>query len=154
MVKDDSLFVKIWGKRVAKRGWTQVPNALIEAQGLLGIRSTEMVTIIATLSFMWKFEAPYPSVNKIAQRAGLNRSTVQRHFRMLEKRELVKRIYRFNKTNAYDISPLLRKLDAITKEQLESGVYQSFDMGGVKELIANKTNSNNTSISRTKRGES
>jgi DNA-binding MarR family transcriptional regulator len=153
MVNKDSEFALIWSSEVASRGWTQVPNALLEAQGVLGIKSTEMVTLISLLSFMWDRKYPFPSVGTLAKRAGLKRATVQRHLRMLQERGLIERKPRFNQTNVYIITPLILELHTVTKEYLKSGVYQNIDGGGVKELIPNKTHSKNTYKSHTKRGE-
>nr|WP_192959825.1 helix-turn-helix domain-containing protein [Sinorhizobium meliloti] len=79
--------------------------------------------VLVQLIFHW-WDAdrdPHPAKDTIARRMGLSSRQVQRYLTNLEEAKLIKRIERFSGkkaqiANAYDLSPLVRKLGAIEPE--------------------------------------
>ena len=114
-----------WGATTHKQGWTYVPNILLEHQSELGITSSELNVIMTVMKHWWERDSlPWPSVKKVAECIGCDRSTVQRHIRNLEKRGLIRRIYRKDTrkekaslSNEYDFTGLVQKVAAIAKDR-------------------------------------
>jgi len=113
-----------WGRLTHERGWTYVPNLLLVHQSDLGITPSELNVLLNIMKHWWSPKSlAWPSVTKVAKQMGRDRSTVQRHLRNLERRKLIKRIYRkdtrrvkANLTNRYDFSGLVNRLSRIAKD--------------------------------------
>lgn len=83
---------RIFGGKVASHGFTYLPNALLHAQGRLGISVTQF-NIIAQLLSYWDdlADPPFPPKRELAQRMGISRQTLRVNIADLEKRGLVRR---------------------------------------------------------------
>jgi len=111
-----------WGRRVAQRGFAQVPNYLLLMNQFLEedsrLSSTEMLILIQLVGAWWKKdEAPFPSLKTLAVRAGVSDRQAQRAVTSLEgagylKREKRKR-GRLIASNAYNLGPLVERLREI-----------------------------------------
>lgn len=110
-------FALLWSESISERGYTRVPNLLLQYQAELNITPGEMCVLMQLLSFKWKAEMPYPSVRQVAERMGKSQDTVQRHTRSLESKGLLKRVPQprdvHKGTNKYDTQPLVARLDKI-----------------------------------------
>jgi len=114
-----------WGKKVAERGFAQVPNYLLLMNQFLEedskLSAVEMLILIQLVGAWWKKdEAPFPSLKTLAVRSGVSDRQAQRAVSSLEgagylKREKRKR-GRLIASNAYNLSPLVDQLKQIAVE--------------------------------------
>jgi predicted transcriptional regulator len=113
-----------WGRDVAERGFTQVPNYLLQINMFVHddhkLSPTEMVVLLHLVATWWKKnEMPFPSMNTIADRAGISERQVQRSIKALEQKGYLKKTKKKIKgviaSNVYDLSPLVKVLDEVAK---------------------------------------
>jgi DNA-binding transcriptional MocR family regulator len=114
--------VEKWGEKVAKRGFSQTPNYLLFINQFLDdgnkLSSLELLLLIQISAAWWqKSELPFPSVRTLAARCGASERQVLRALGALEEAGFVKRVKRREKgliaSNAYDLSPLVEKLEVL-----------------------------------------
>lgn len=113
-----------WGKQTIQvKGWTAIPNLLLERQQALGIDSVDLNILLILMKHWWEEgRNPYPSKNTIADIVGKDRSTVQRRIREMEKNKLLVRRSRANgsggqASNEHDLSGLVAKLTKLAKAE-------------------------------------
>ena len=124
---------KRWGKPLTDAGWTAVPNTILEYQRKLELNAIDVNILLHLWQRWWEPKnLPHPSMSTIADAMGVNRSTVQRHIREMEKRGILKRHFRKtsknnNLNNQYDFKglkkraiPLAHKLIDRKKEKAET----------------------------------
>ena len=143
-------FADKWSPAIKRKGYTQVPNLLIKHQADLGITSTEMVVIIGLLMHRRTKKNPYPSLNTIGSYGGKSRNTAQGAARSLEHKGLIRRIFRGgNKTNEYDIAPLVKRLESFT-QPIENSIptYQKPDSRRYQETDTKEEAVNNKQVVR------
>ena len=115
-------FALKWGKRVQQKGFAQIPtlvfamNQYEEQQDWL--KPLDLLILLQLAGMWWKpNELPYPSVRTLAERCGTSERQVQRALKRLQQRGLIERINRRENgvvvTNAYDLSPLVARLEQI-----------------------------------------
>ena len=79
-----------WGDDFfATRGYTQLPNALLEFAPKLHLKARHIAVIAAILYWKWDDRDPYPSIHTIASASGTSNRTVQRALRELERWHLL-----------------------------------------------------------------
>lgn len=109
-----------WGERIAGRGFAQVPNYLLFLNQFLdedkALSPLELLLLVQLVGAWWKKdEAPFPSMRTLAGRCGTSERQVQRAVSRLEELSLLKRTKRRDRgliaSNAYDLSPLVGRLD-------------------------------------------
>lgn len=106
-------FTTKWSPAIKKKGYVQVPNLLIMHLADLDVRPTELMFLLTILVHRRTRKNPYPSLNTISNYGGKARGTMQGAARSLEKKGLIRRISRGgNKTNEYDITPLINRLES------------------------------------------
>lgn len=115
-----------WGRGVIQvKGWTGIPNLLLERQQRLNIDAIKLNILLVLLKHWWeKDNMPFPSKSKIGEIIGRDPSTVQRHIREMEKEGLLVRNSRYYKaggqsSNEYDLTGLLTALAGLAKEEVE-----------------------------------
>ncbi len=110
---------KKWGS-IIKVGWTGVPNILLKEQGKLGLKALELNVLINLIRFWWVAEnIPFPSPEKMSVEMGVSERTVYRAIASLEKNGFITRIQEEDKPTKYDLSNLIKKLEAIKEEIIE-----------------------------------
>jgi DNA-binding transcriptional regulator YhcF (GntR family) len=114
--------VSKWGKRVAERGFSQVPNYLLQINMFVTdekkLPPVEMVILLQLVSSWWKKdEMPFLAMRTLADRTGISERQVQRAIKSLEekgffekKRKAIKGIIA---SNSYDLTPLVEILNTI-----------------------------------------
>lgn len=116
-----------WGREVAERGFTQIPNYLIQLNMFVHedhkLSPAEMVVLLQLVASWWKKdEMPFPSMNTIADRTGISERQVQRAIKSLEQKGYLtktrKKIKSVIASNVYDLSPLVKVLDEIAKHYI------------------------------------
>jgi len=113
-----------WGRLVAERGFTQVPNYLLMINQFVSdeakLSPVEQLVLLQLVSSWWKKDQlPFPSMRTLAVRIGASERQVQRAITHLEKLNFLKRIKRVRRgiiaANAYDLGPLVEVLDLIAQ---------------------------------------
>lgn len=113
-----------WGKEIAGRGFTQIPNYLLQINMFVHedhrVSPAEMVVLLQIISSWWKKnEMPYPSMRTLADKAGISERQVQRSINSLEKKGYFTKDKRKVKgviaTNIYDLSPLVEMLNVVAE---------------------------------------
>lgn len=113
--------VKKWGKVVARR-FTLIPAILFERQKELGLDTVDFNILLQLLSFWWRAaDLPWPSKQTLADRIGVDASTVRRHITRLEQKGLIERVARIDKSrgqqsNSYCLKPLVKQLRDLAEE--------------------------------------
>jgi len=111
-----------WGREVAERGFSQVPNYLILINQFVSeedrLPPIELIALIQLVSAWWKKdEYPFPSLKTIAARSGVSERQMQRAINSLESKELIKRERKKTRgiisTNSYNLEPLVDTLNVI-----------------------------------------
>jgi predicted transcriptional regulator len=113
-----------WGLEVAERGFAQIPNYLIQLNLFVHddhkLSPAEMVVLLQLVATWWKKdEMPFPSMNTLAERAGISERQVQRSIKSLEQKGYLKKAKKKIKgviaSNVYDLSPLVRILGTVAE---------------------------------------
>ncbi|QCQ99369.1 helix-turn-helix domain-containing protein [Brevundimonas sp. SGAir0440] len=103
-------------------GFTVVPSVLLQTLPALGIRASELAVLVCLIDAWWKpDDMPWPSKARLAGLLGVSDKTIQRAIRRLEARGLIisearHRAHGGQTSNRYDMTPLVARLEAITKD--------------------------------------
>lgn len=107
-------------------GFTVVPSVLLHSLPGLGIGATDLAVLTCLIDAWWKpGDMPWPSKAKLAAMLGVSEKTVQRALRRLEARSLIRTDPRYRShggqtSNRYDLTPLVARLEAVTKDLAEA----------------------------------
>jgi predicted transcriptional regulator len=111
-----------WGEKVASRGFTQIPNYLLNINMFVDdeekLSPTEMIVLMHLIGSWWKKnEMPFPAMSTLADRIGISQRQVQRSINSLESKGLLKREKKKVKgiiaSNIYNLRPLVSTLELI-----------------------------------------
>ncbi|HEX4774936.1 MAG TPA: hypothetical protein VH234_05465 [Candidatus Saccharimonadales bacterium] len=105
-------FVNRWTEDIAKDGFTCVPNRLIKNLVALSIEPVEFVLLVAIESYRYTLEGrPRPSIDTLSKLIDRSPRHTRRMLQDLESKGFIERIRRHNKTNEYDLVPLILALN-------------------------------------------
>jgi Helix-turn-helix domain len=109
-----------WGAKTLVSGFVVIPSELLKKQQLLNVDSAELNVLLNLCMHWWKADDwPYPSTAKLAERMGVSQRTAQRYIEGLEKKGLIRRIYKDKNSpgnkvvTRFDMSGLLKVLKAV-----------------------------------------
>jgi len=124
---------------IADAGYQPLPNVLLMHQKDLGITSEDLNVLLNVM--MHRHTAavlPFPHSITIAKRMGVSSRTVQRRLASLRKRGLILKVrgQRRDDPAAYDIRPLLKKLEPYAIKRIALVGERSFDELPPRELEA------------------
>src|SRR5258708_7754201 len=86
-----------WTRPLIEAGWTGIPNVILERQQALGLDPLDVNILLQLATFWWFAEnLPRPSKKTIAERVGVDPSTVRKRIARLEKDGLIKREPRYH----------------------------------------------------------
>lgn len=114
-----------WGKKIAERGFTQIPNYLLNLNMFVDeemkISASETIILIHLIANWWhKDDLPFPSMKTLSERSGISERQVQRALKALEEKEYLsrkkRRINKVISSNAYDLSPTVEILNLIANQ--------------------------------------
>jgi Crp-like helix-turn-helix domain len=104
----------------ARAGFQAVPDLLLKHQESLNLNPTELVVLLNVLMHWWyRDQKPFPRPTTIARRMGSTVRTVQRAITKLQREGLVERQRGPNKVMVLDPDPLVRRLSALAKSDLD-----------------------------------
>jgi hypothetical protein len=114
-----------WSKTLWTTGWAALPVIILKYQRQLNLDATDINIILHLVRHWWTAERlPYPSKAEIAGCMGIDKSTVQRHVRKLEKAGLIQRIVRHDSKhggqsmNEYDLQGLINKATPYAHQEM------------------------------------
>ena len=130
MTPDSPISVR-FGDRILERGFTAIPNLVLDTYSQLGISESEMLFIIHVWQYWWNEKNPYPSLSAIAQKMGTTRRTTRRHVESLKRKGLLIVRERVGSgigkmTNEYDFSPLI---EAVVTHTSPHRTFLSYALG-------------------------
>lgn len=111
-----------WGNKILDKGFTLVPNTLLERFSEIGITPKEMIVIMIMLRFAYYGKRPYPAEKTIAQTTGIGERSVIRIINNLKlkgyltiQKRYIKNENGFIKrtSNIYNLSGLYRKISSL-----------------------------------------
>lgn len=111
-----------WGAGVAKRGFAQIPNYLLNLNQYVDpdkkLTPLELLILIQLVGSWWKKdELPFPSMKLLALRCGTSERQVLRAVNRLVALGLLERKKRRTKgiiaSNVYDLGPLVELLEGV-----------------------------------------
>ena len=114
-----------WSTILMDAGWMAIPNVIIEHQRALGLDAVDINILLHLIRHWWTADnLPRPSKRTMAECMKVDMSTIRRHIAAMEKRGLIQRVTRFDKTrgqkpNCYDFSGLIRAAQPLAKEALK-----------------------------------
>ena len=100
-----------WSAKVSKAGFSAVPTNFLRHYAKLGIKSTEAMLLVHIMARKWDGRLPFPSVKRLAAEMGLSVSQVRARLSTVEKKGFVKRVPRKGRSNQYDPSALITRLE-------------------------------------------
>jgi DNA replication protein DnaD len=105
---------------VADAGFQAVPDVLLLHQAELNLRSEDLNVLLQITTHWYVPEKmPFPWTSTIAKRMGVSTRSVQRSLRRLVKLKLIGKVRREDRKIAYDLKPLVTKLEPLARRRLE-----------------------------------
>ncbi len=111
-----------WGNGVAERGFTQVPNYLLQINMFVAeeirLSPAEMIVLLHLVGSWWKKnEMPFLAMRTLSDRTGVSERQVQRAIKSLEEKGYIKKERKKIKgiiaSNSYDLTPLVEILKIV-----------------------------------------
>lgn len=123
--------VTVWGDGILDKGFTLVPNVLLDHYVELGLADRHMVLIEVLLRFGHGRRQVYPSQKTLAGKTGNTVRRVQKIIRELREMGYLQVYKRYLKpensnprktSNMYDLTNLLEKLRDVVREEKEKAI--------------------------------
>ncbi len=137
-------FVEKWGQPLIDAGYGVAPNVIIQRHKQLGLDATELTLYFLIASFWWKAsERPFPSMLELGKAMGMHVRNIQRRLQKMEAVGFI-RIYKRksrhggNKSNEYDLTPLIKAATKLALEESARKKKASLDKLGRKPLPGGK----------------
>jgi len=102
-------FEERFGVTVRNFGFTQIPNIAVRHIKELGTKPIDFTILTYLLSFP---PEDYHAISTISKAIGAHPKTVRASFLRMEKKRLIRRIYRTGEANIYDITGWVSKIQA------------------------------------------
>jgi len=111
---------EVWGDAISnKSGFVAIPMALLRLQSQLEISPTDFGVLTNLLAHRWRSgDVVFPRTTTIAKRMGVTSRTVQRSTQRLVRLGYIAKVKTTNGMQAYDASPLGRRLSDLLGESL------------------------------------
>jgi predicted transcriptional regulator len=122
-----------WTRPLMDAGWTVLPSVFLERQDALGLDPIDINIILHLAKHWWyKDSPPYPSKKTIAQRMGVDESTVRRRIAQMEKAGFIQRRFRTRQdggqnTNEYLFDGLIKEATPYAQEMIEESKKRRID---------------------------
>lgn len=104
---------------IGDAGFQPLPDVLLFYQKELGLKSEDLnVLLNVMVHWYWPERMPWPRVTTIAKRMGVSDRSVQRSLARLRKLDLLGKTKNPNGKTAYDLRPLLLRLEPFARKRL------------------------------------
>jgi len=118
-----------WGgdSRIKQEGFVPIPKRFLDYHAALkpfSLTVAEALFVIHLVQYKWDAQHPYPSLKTLARRMGITPVYARKLARGLEGKGLLKRLPRSGYTNAFDLTPLFKKLAAHVTAEAEKKVVK------------------------------
>jgi hypothetical protein len=123
-----------WGSgEVFVNGFLAVPVLFLKSYASLNppLTPAEAIFVMELMAYKWTKDHPYPSFEALAKRMNVTDKMVRRYAQKLEDKHYLRRIFRKNKTNEFDLSGLFAALRSIA-------VGQKYDSWAASHVTAGK----------------
>jgi len=102
-------FEERFGVRVRNFGFTQIPNIAVRYMKKIGTKPIDFTILTYLLSFP---PEDYHAISSISDAIGVHPRTIRSSFLRMEKKRLIRRIFRTGEANVYDITGWVDKIQA------------------------------------------
>lgn len=109
MIHRQLSFEERFGVTVRNFGFTQIPNIAVRHMKELGTKPIDFTILTYLLTFP---PEDYHAISTISLAIGAHPKTVRSAFLRMEKKRLIRRIYRTGEANIYDITGWVSKIQA------------------------------------------
>lgn len=109
MIYKQLSFEERFGVTVRNFGFTQIPNIAVRHMKEIGTKPIDFTILTYLLTFP---PEDYHAISTISKAIGAHPKTVRASFLRLEKKRLIRRIYRTGEANIYDITGWVSKIQA------------------------------------------
>lgn len=110
---------------VAQPGYQPLPDVLLFHQAELGITSEELNVLLNLLAHWYEpARMPFPRASIVARRIGVSDRSVHRALASLAGKGLISKVKRSEGGVAYDVTPLLQRLQPFAQKRLAAQVGQ------------------------------
>jgi Helix-turn-helix domain len=110
-----------WGSsnEVFADGFLAVPTLFLKLYANLNppLTPAEAVFVLELMTFKWDTKHPYPSYETLAERMNVTDKMVRRYAQKLEDKHYVRRVYRKNQPNEFDLTGLFNALRSASIER-------------------------------------
>ncbi len=110
-----------WTTKLAAAGWTPISDLFLDSYRTLEITNLEAMFLIHLLRHKWTAQMPFPGFKRLATRMGVTPTAARGYARSLEKKGLLRRVGRVGRSNAFDLSQLFERLEAVLEGKLANG---------------------------------
>lgn len=109
MIYKQLSFEERFGVTVRNFGFTQIPNIAVRHMKEIGTKPMDFTILTYLLTFP---PEDYHAISTISKAIGAHPKTVRASFLRMEKKRLIRRIYRTGEANIYDITGWVSKIQA------------------------------------------
>jgi biotin operon repressor len=148
----------VWSPRVAKSHFIQLPKLLLLHQADLGITSSELNVLLDILYYKWTSAHPYASYKTLGSMSGMSAHTVRTNITQLKDKGLLIKVSRgANQSRAYDITPLIERLESYPQistkmnpqgAQIQAPTYTKMDISAYSNTNTELYDFSNTHLTR------
>lgn len=117
-MSDDHKIVVRFGEEILEKGFTAIPNLVLNYYRKIGIEFGEMMIIIHIWQFWWGRDNPYPSIEALARAMDVNKRTVKRYVA-----SLATKMFTTDENNSF---PLLIVYDRFNKDNSQTSNEYDF----------------------------
>lgn len=109
--------------RLAADGFCSLPTAFLafcaRLRGADGkpLNASEILLAIHILSFKWSEALPFPSIETLGARMGMNVRSIRKLLKRLEQAGFITRVQAPHRTNRYDLTGLFTAIEALMDEE-------------------------------------
>lgn len=126
--RSEKEIVTKWGNEILDRGFTLIPNVMIDNLEKIKLRDKHIIIIITLIRYGQGKKHAYPGQETLAKKTGYNKKTIMRAVKELKNMGYLKVCKRYLKpenrnprrtSNLYDFTGLLKKLEEVIREEKE-----------------------------------
>ncbi|QDU54411.1 hypothetical protein Pan181_05920 [Aeoliella mucimassa] len=91
--------------------------------------------LVHIMARKWDENLPFPSVSKLAEEMGLSVSQLRARLSTLEKKGIIKRVFRKGRSNCYDPTELIKRLEAAIESHRPNNIMSNQEALGAMAQV-------------------